>query len=39
VGGKTVIVQVYTADSDLSFSSTMAQVQPLIDSFEFTPGN
>jgi hypothetical protein len=39
VGGKTVIVQVYTADSDAEFNSTMAKVQPLIDSFVFTPGN
>lgn len=39
VGGKTVIVQVYTADSDASFNSTMAQVQPIIESFRFTPGN
>ena len=39
VGGKTVIIQVYTTDSDPAFSSTMAQVQPLIDSFMFTAGN
>jgi hypothetical protein len=39
VGGKTVLVQVYTSDSDAAFSSTMAKVQPLIDSFVFTAGN
>jgi hypothetical protein len=39
VGGRTVLVQVYTADTDTSFSSTMTQVQPIIDTFRFTPGN
>jgi len=38
VNGRTVIIQAYGPTSGAGFADAMAKVQPLVDSFDFSPG-